>query len=119
MPSYLYRCDSCGNERRVHHSMDTTPKVTCERCSTVPPPSMRIVVGADGIPAARAPDRTGYQPCLARYPNDPTAYVDGPRALSKLIDDRKRRGWGDPVSPSDVASKNTTPPPAPPLPLEG
>lgn len=34
-----------------------------------------------------------YREDLARFPNDPEARVDGPRALRKLMDKRKREGW--------------------------
>lgn len=34
-----------------------------------------------------------YRADLARFPGDPQAKVDGPRALAKLIDQRKREGW--------------------------
>lgn len=34
-----------------------------------------------------------YRDDLARFPGDPQAYVDGPRAVQKLIDQRKREGW--------------------------
>jgi len=35
----------------------------------------------------------GYRPDLAACPNDPDAYIEGPRSLQKLIDKRKRQGW--------------------------
>lgn len=38
-------------------------------------------------------DMRDYREDLARFPNDPEAYVDGPTSLSKLKDKRKREGW--------------------------
>lgn len=38
-------------------------------------------------------DMRDYREDLARFPCDPEALVDGPRALSKLKDKRKREGW--------------------------
>ena len=39
--------------------------------------------------------RSGYQPTLARFQGDPTAYVDGPIGRRKLEDQRLREGWRD------------------------
>lgn len=38
---------------------------------------------------------TGYQANLARFPGDPTAYVDSPLGRKKLEDQRLREGWSD------------------------
>lgn len=38
-------------------------------------------------------DGFDYREDLARFPNDPQACVDGPRALQKLKDQRRREGW--------------------------
>lgn len=38
-------------------------------------------------------DMRDYREDLARFPNDPEALVDGPTALRKLKDKRKREGW--------------------------
>lgn len=38
-------------------------------------------------------DMRDYREDLARFPNDPEAYVDGPTALAKLKDKRLREGW--------------------------
>tara|TARA_E500000331_G_scaffold192847_1_gene185314 strand:- start:3537 stop:3902 length:366 start_codon:yes stop_codon:yes gene_type:complete len=45
-----------------------------------------------------------YRSDLARFPGDPQAYVDGPAAKQKLIDQRKREGWVEGPSFSDVAA---------------
>ena len=45
-----------------------------------------------------------YRSDLARFPNDPQAYVSGPRAKQKLIDQRKREGWVEGPSFAEVAS---------------
>lgn len=34
-----------------------------------------------------------YREDLARFPGDPQAYVDGPKSLQKLWDQRQREGW--------------------------
>lgn len=34
-----------------------------------------------------------YHPELARFPGDREAFVDGERALRKLVDARRRQGW--------------------------
>jgi hypothetical protein len=46
-----------------------------------------------------------YRSDLARFPGDPQAYVSGPRAKQKLIDQRKREGWIEGPSYSEVGSK--------------
>ena len=56
-------------------------------------------------------DMRDYREDLARFPNDPEAYVDGPRAVQKLWDKRQRQGWTrreitsnpKPKSPEQVA----------------
>lgn len=39
--------------------------------------------------------RSGYQPSLARFPGDPTAFAETPAGLRKLEDRRLREGWVD------------------------
>ena len=46
-----------------------------------------------------------YRSDLARFPNDPQAYVSGPSAKKKLIDQRRREGWVEGPSFSEVGSK--------------
>ena len=46
-----------------------------------------------------------YREDLARFPNDPQAYVSGPRAKKNLIDKRKREGWSEGPSFSDMAQE--------------
>jgi hypothetical protein len=41
----------------------------------------------------RAKTYGGYHPGLALRQNDPSAWVDGPRSLQKLVDERKRKGY--------------------------
>jgi hypothetical protein len=38
-------------------------------------------------------DCRDYRSDLARFPGDPQAYVDGPRALERLKTQRQREGW--------------------------
>lgn len=38
-------------------------------------------------------DKHDYREDLARFPNDPEAYTDGPTAVKKLWDRRQRQGW--------------------------
>ena len=64
---------------------------------------MRRVIGARGLPGVKARSVEGYQPGLARYPDDPRAFVDGSRALMKLRDAAKREGAED-TSAAEVMS---------------
>jgi hypothetical protein len=54
-----------------------------------------------------------YRDDLAAYPGDPAACIDGPRALRRLIDRRKREGWVRGESYADIAAslKHTDPEP--------
>lgn len=38
-------------------------------------------------------DGKDYREDLARFPNDPEAYVNGKADVQKLLDKRKRQGW--------------------------
>ena len=49
---------------------------------------------------------TEYREDLARFPNDPQAFVSGPRAKQKLIDLRKREGWVEGPSFSEMAKEH-------------
>lgn len=66
----------------------------------------RSLQGADG-------QGHDYRDDLAARPGDPDAWVDGPRALRRLIDRRKREGWVPGESYADIAAslKNTDPEP--------
>ena len=48
--------------------------------------------GRRRAPAGQVRSVSGYQPGLARFPDDPRAYVEGPHSLNKLKDAAKRRG---------------------------
>ena len=45
------------------------------------------------LPNFKIKDRSGYHPGLARYPNDPQAYVDGSHSLQRRVSQRLREGW--------------------------
>ena len=45
-----------------------------------------------------------YRSDLARFPNDPQAYCNGPAAKKKLIDQRKREGWTTGPSYQDIGA---------------
>lgn len=47
-------------------------------------------------------DRSGYHPGLARFPNDPEAYVDGEDSLRRVMDKRKAQGYVQ-VTAQDLA----------------
>ena len=38
-------------------------------------------------------DRSGYHPGIARFPNDPEAYVGGDDSLRRVVDKRLAQGW--------------------------
>jgi putative FmdB family regulatory protein len=43
MPTYDYRCDSCGHELEVFQSMTSSPKRKCPECGTL---KLKRVIGA-------------------------------------------------------------------------
>lgn len=53
---------------------------------------------------------TGYRPDLARFPNDPEAFVSTTRGAQKLLDKRRRQGWGDPLPPQAALVEHPEPP---------
>jgi predicted nucleic acid-binding Zn ribbon protein len=86
---YTYRCPE-GHEQIQVHGMGEDPEILCETCSglckrVIRPASMKVRHVLKG-------DCRDYREDLARFPNDPEAFVDGPRALKKLLDKRKREG---------------------------
>lgn len=93
---YTYRCRE-GHLREVEHPMGANVRVVCEgdhhgfTCLH----TMHIVVKSPQIRIRHAMrgDMRDYREDLARFPNDPEALVDGPTALRKLKDRRKRQGW--------------------------
>lgn len=69
-----------GEEKWVHELVCT--KCRNEVCGK-PPDKCRIVV-------ITSPDVSGYQPGIARFPNDPGAYVSGKRELDRKLAGRKQ-----------------------------
>lgn len=57
-------------------------------------------------------DDCSYRADLARFPNDPEAFVSGPHSLQRLVDKRKREGWveGPPLSELMDAPRTPKPP---------
>jgi putative FmdB family regulatory protein len=43
MPTYDYRCDSCGHELEIFQSMTSSPKRKCPECGTL---KLKRVIGA-------------------------------------------------------------------------
>lgn len=113
MPHYRYRCRDCGDETHALQSFQDDPIEDCLACPGTVYRVIQRVQFKRSSRALRGESGSGhdYREDLAEYPGDPDAYVDGPRALQKLIDKRKRQGWqvGE-RSLSDVANAK---PPAP------
>lgn len=90
---YTHRCDTCKLEGYVQQAMSEEPEVTCPNCQT--PTFLRRVLISPKVKIGQSlrNDGVDYREDLARFPNDPQAIVDGPRALRKLKDQRQREGW--------------------------
>lgn len=108
MPTYLYRskeakrcrdnelvgggnCPCWRHGVSAYQHFDDKPLEECPECGA---PVYRAIVGLRfRFSHSLKNDGFDYREDLAAKPNDPEAYVDGPRALRKLIDKRKRQGW--------------------------
>lgn len=101
MPTYTYRCEA-GHEVQVTHAMSAPALERCAafvevadfdphafdpfRCGK---PCRRIITAMPQVLTGGRFDRaSGYQPHLARFPNDPEAFTSGPQSLQRLIDAR-------------------------------
>lgn len=49
MAQYLYKCDVCGLEHDVNHSMKETPEIICPHCGHAAPPMRRMIAGAPAV----------------------------------------------------------------------
>lgn len=116
MPNYAYRCLNCEHRLVVFQQMADDPLEDCPACATG---MLQRSIGALGLPGVKIKNQgEGYQPGLARRPNDPQAWVDSPRALNKLIDKRRRAAEKQGINlrvgkASDLMSQSA--PPEPPL----
>lgn len=104
-----HRC-TAGHEVEVFAAFGAEPRTTCEapECSA---PCVRVISKPPKTKIRHALKRTDcvdYREDLARFPNDPEAWVDGPQSLQKLIDKRKRAGWE--MKPVSEASRPHKPP---------
>lgn len=95
----MSECSLCAGRQRVMvtHPIDggtRTKFVDCE-CKEKPESrqSPRFETVRFNIRHGMRGDMHDYRDDLARGPGDPEAYVDGPAAVRKLIDKRKREGW--------------------------
>lgn len=110
---YIYRCSNCESLRFQTHSIKEDPRVECGCCGQ----DMYKVIRASSSVGVRIKNGgEGWQSGLARHPRDREAMVDGPRALQKLIDKRKReaekRGsYLKVLKPSDVIADEPEPEP--------
>lgn len=99
MPTYRYRprtshhCATCKGVVIDFASIHDPVRALCPDCGnevyvSIPVPRMNLRRLKRSIHESH-----DYREDLARFKNDPDCYVDGPRALSKLKDKRKRAGW--------------------------
>jgi predicted nucleic acid-binding Zn ribbon protein len=89
VPTYTYKCDRCECEQLYTHGMAENPAVPCTVCAN---PCHIVIRALVPVKVRQALKGTEYREDLARFSNDPRAWVDGPRALKKLIDQTKREG---------------------------
>jgi len=114
MPSYQYRvstkglgCSKCIQGFASIQRMSDPALSHCPRCGAGVYRAIQRTAGF--IMPYSGPRGTGhdYRDDLARFPGDPDAFVDGPRALSLLKDKRKRDGWE--LKPIDMVSSRDAP----------
>lgn len=56
MPTYVYRCEQCGDEDEITHGFDDTPTLTCLACASAPLVKVLgrgLYIGADALPNKR------------------------------------------------------------------
>lgn len=89
---YTHRCEGCNHEGQVNQAMSEEPTTECPVCFSA---SYIRRIGRVGMKIGHSLRNDGrdYREDLARFPGDPQAMVDGPRALQKLKDQRRREGW--------------------------
>jgi len=46
MPTYEYKCETCGNVTEIFHRIDESPPGTCEKCGSA---LRKIFIGGAGI----------------------------------------------------------------------
>ena len=92
MPNYVYRSKDPACAGFEAHEPMTAPSTRCPDCGAA---VYRAITNRGGtvIRYTMRGDMRDYRVDLARFPGDRTAFVDGPRALSRLKDARKRAGW--------------------------
>lgn len=111
--TYTIRCKECRIEQTVFLTWEQVQDKDCfcggftevviRRC---PPVSIRHGMRESTL------TNGDYREDLARFPNDPEAFVDGPTALKKLIEKRKRQGIDyQPVSNAAPAVEDENPAP--------
>lgn len=94
MPNYVYRSkdpDCSGFE--ATEKLSDPAQTTCPNCEAVVYRAITLNSAGFKLRHGMKGDMRDYRDDLARFVGDPEAHVDGPRALKKLIDKRKRQGW--------------------------
>ena len=100
MPLYHYKCKvdglGCSDCIPGKPIFQLLAEKTLTHCPDCEAPVYRAIQPGVGVKIKYAgPKGTGhdYRDDLAAFVGDPDAFIDGPRALSKLKDKRKRQGW--------------------------
>lgn len=120
MSTHRIRCNACGDmwDQPYKGVLPDNWRETVQfQCACLGDPKFLDVVvtlrSSVRIRHGMRGDMQDYREDLARFPNDPEAFVDGPRALEKLKDKRKRAGWQlrplDNAAPSDNGGVNLDP----------
>jgi hypothetical protein len=92
-------CGECNDTGRIFVELKLDGRVRSQfvDCGCRKPDtsrrSARFKAPAIKIPFGLRGDCQDYRDDLARFPGDPEARVDGPAAVQRLIDKRKREGW--------------------------
>lgn len=105
MADYAWRCGNCKAVHQEWHQGLRPERRTCPSCSV---DLLEPILGTGRL-TTKVRGGPSYQACLARHVNDPQAYCDGPRDVQKLVDQRRREGWGDPITGNEVARQERKP----------
>lgn len=92
MPNYEFKCGACETRWTELLRLGGPWPKTCWKCEAPDPQRVITTAAQVRIRHTMKGDMSDYREDLARFPGDPQAFVDGPRALKRLIDQRKREG---------------------------
>lgn len=101
MPTYEYRCDSCGNVQEEMHSIKTDPEIFCENCESKTPLTRLISNNAGGFVVKGDSSTKLYKESRLRHKKNADLevkqierYGNGPK-LNPNVAGQETESWSD------------------------